>query len=320
MIEASDIERAKATPIESEISRRGYNLKHHGPELVGPCPVCGGTDRFAIHIRKQCWHCRGCQKGGDVISLVQHLDGIEFPAAIEVLTGDVMRKNSAENADKSRTVIVRSRDDQAYEARQLHLAESIWRAAIPALPQIAYLHFFNRKIDMGAVSDEAGLRFHGDCPWDDGTTPCIIGRYTTAIGNEPRGIWRRPIDGRKPKSLGSSKGCVIRLWPDEDITTGLVIGEGVETTLAAATRCQYGPTLLQPAWATGSAGNMEHFPVLPGIECLTILVDNDASGTGQRAAEACAQAWLAAGKEVVRILPNEVGLDFNDLIIRGVSK
>ena len=65
---------------------------------------------------------------------------------------------------------------------------------------------------------------------------------------------------------------------------------------------------------------MEHFPVLPGIECLTILVDNDASGTGQRAAEACAQAWLAAGKEVVRILPNEVGLDFNDLIIRGVSK
>ena len=87
MIASSDIELAKATPIESEIGRRGYQLKRQGPELVGPCPVCGGTDRFAVHTRKQCWQCRGCQKGGDVISLVQHLDGIEFPAAIEVLTG-----------------------------------------------------------------------------------------------------------------------------------------------------------------------------------------------------------------------------------------
>ena len=315
MIASSDVERAKATPIESEINLRGYQLKRQGPELVGPCPICGGTDRFAIHTRKQCWHCRGCQKGGDVVSLVQHLDGIEFPAAIEVLTGTAnvpIRKPAAVPIDRGR--------DQAYEARQLRLAETIWRAAQAPLPIDALAYFAWRKINIKDVPDQAGLRFHPHTPWDNGTTPCIIGRYTDARTNEPRGIWRRSIDGRKPMTLGSSKGCVIRLWDDAEITTGLVIGEGVETTIAAALGCRYGPTLLRPAWATGNASNMEHFPVLPGIDCLTILADNDASGTGQRAAEACAQVWLAAGKEVVRILPIKVGLDFNDIIIRGVSK
>jgi phage/plasmid primase-like uncharacterized protein len=311
VIAVPDIERAKATPIESEISRRGYQLKRQGPELVGPCPVCGGTDRFAVHTRKQCWHCRGCAKGGDVISLVQHLDGIEFPAAIEVLTGTAnvpIRKPAAIAVD-------RGRSDQAYEERQLHLAESIWRAAKAPLPPEAVAYFAGREIDINKVPDQGGLRFDPYAPWDNGTTPCIIGRYTTAIGNEPRGIWRRPIDGRKPMTLGSSKGCVIRLWDDAEITTGLVIGEGVETTLFAATRRRYGPTPLQPAWATGSAGNMEHFPPLPGIEFLTILVDNDASGTGQRAADACAKAWLVAGKQVLKLMPNKIGTDFNDLRI-----
>ena len=261
MIASSDIELAKATPIESEIGRRGYQLKRQGPELVGPCPVCGGTDRFAVHTRKQCWQCRGCQKGGDVISLVQHLDGIEFPAAIEVLTGTAtvpIRKPAAVPIDRGR--------DQAYDARQLHLAESIWRAAKAPLPPEAIAYFAGREIGINKVPDQGGLRFHPHCPWDNGTTPCIIGRYTTAIGNEPRGIWRRPIDGRKPMTLGSSKGCVIRLWDDAEITTGLVIGEGVETTLFAATRRRYGPTLLQPAWATGSALNMGMLPVPSGIE------------------------------------------------------
>jgi hypothetical protein len=45
-----------------------------------------------------------------------------------------------------------------------------------------------------------------------------------------------------------------------------------------------------PAWALGDAGNVRAFPVLSGIECLTIVVDNDEGGTGQRAAP----EWLDA--------------------------
>ena len=95
---------------------------------------------------------------------------------------------------------------------------------------------------------------------------------------------------------------------------GLVIGEGIETTLAAATRIETAGTLLQPAWATGTAGGMAKLPVLNGIEALTLLVDNDESGTGQRAAQECSRRWTAAGREIIRLVPNATGTDFANLV------
>jgi hypothetical protein len=116
------------------------------------------------------------------------------------------------------------------------------------------------------------------------------------------------------KTLGPNAGCVIRLWPDDEVERGLVIGEGVETTLAAATRIQHRGTLLTPAWATGDAGHLENFPVLPGIEALTVLVDHDENGRGQRATAECARRWTAAGREVTQLIPRIPGRDFADLV------
>jgi putative DNA primase/helicase len=113
-------------------------------------------------------------------------------------------------------------------------------------------------------------------------------------------------------SLGPTAGCVLRLWPDELVTLGLVIGEGLETVLAAATRIEHRGTLLQPAWAVGDAGHLAKFPVLAGIEALTILVDHDEAG--QRAARECRERWLAAGREVTALIPNGLGQDFNDIV------
>ncbi len=67
------VPRARAVRIEDEIRRRGIALKGNGSERVGPCPKCGGVDRFGVNIRKQLWNCRGCGVGGDVIKLVEHL-------------------------------------------------------------------------------------------------------------------------------------------------------------------------------------------------------------------------------------------------------
>jgi hypothetical protein len=95
MTVASDvIERARAVPIESEIARRGIELKGHNSERKGPCPVCGGTDRFSINTKKQVWNCRGCSKGGDVIDLVMHVDGIDFIAAATTLAGEQQSKSN----------------------------------------------------------------------------------------------------------------------------------------------------------------------------------------------------------------------------------
>ena len=86
MVAADDIECARAVKIEAEIARRGISLKRVGGELVGPCPVCGGDDQFAINTRKQLWNCRGCGVGGDVIDFSRHVDGYDFVTAVTTLS------------------------------------------------------------------------------------------------------------------------------------------------------------------------------------------------------------------------------------------
>jgi hypothetical protein len=94
----------------------------------------------------------------------------------------------------------------------------------------------------------------------------------------------------------------------------LVLGEGVETTLSAALYVRCRGTLLQPAWAAGCADGVRNFPVLAGVETITLLVDNDTSGVGQDAAAECARRWDAAGREVLRLTPRKEGVDFNDIV------
>jgi hypothetical protein len=98
--------KARDTPIEDEIARRGIKLKRTGLEQVGPCPKCGGEDRFAINIAKQVFHCRGCDAGGDVIRLVEHLDGVDFIAACTALTGEPPPKaNGLDRTGEARKIV-----------------------------------------------------------------------------------------------------------------------------------------------------------------------------------------------------------------------
>ena len=209
-------------------------------------------------------------------------------------------------------------DAERERARKLQQVERICNEAVPIEGTPGAVFFCEREIDIALVPDFGSLRWHPKCPWgSDDTAPCIVARFTDAITGEPRGIWRRPIDGREPKSmaLGPMAGCVIRLWPDDAITTGLVLGEGVETTLAAALCVRHRGTLLQSAWAAGCADNMKSFPVLAGIRTLTLLVDHDKNGAGQEAAAACSRRWVLAGREVIRLTPRELGADFNDIVM-----
>ena len=85
--------RARAVPIEDELGRRGISLKRIGGELIGPCPKCGGDDRFAVNVKKNIFNCRGCVTGGDVIQFVEHLDGVDFKTACETLAGPPPKAN-----------------------------------------------------------------------------------------------------------------------------------------------------------------------------------------------------------------------------------
>jgi putative DNA primase/helicase len=212
----------------------------------------------------------------------------------------------------------------------------IWNdsVAIIGTPGEGYfVRRFKGRVDLGAVPDLHGvLRWNPRCPWGEGGArhPCIVALWTNILSGAPQAIHRRPIstDGQKLdrwKALGPSQDCCIRLWPDDWVTTGLVLGEGVETTLGAALCIAHRGTLLRPAWAAGDAGHMRSCPVLSGIEALTLLVDHNPldSKTGiypdQDAAAQCRQRWRAAGREVIRLLPRTVDSDFADIVAGEVG-
>jgi hypothetical protein len=99
----------------------------------------------------------------------------------------------------------------------------------------------------------------------------------------------------------------------------LVVGEGIETTLAAATRISRWGSLLQPAWSAVASGVLGNLPLMPGVERLIILVDHDLNGAGQMAAMRCTERWTRAGRSVVRLKPTRPGADFNDLVMELAS-
>jgi hypothetical protein len=72
---------------------------------------------------------------------------------------------------------------------------------------------------------------------------------------------------------------------------GLGVAEGIETAIAAMMMGA------PPMWALLSANGVRQFPVLGGIECLTICADDDEAG--HTAAHECAVRWRDADREVI---------------------
>lgn len=80
-------EEALTTSCEAWAIRSRWTLSL-GVDRAGPCPVCGGKDRFAIHRIKNTFNCRRCGLAGSgVIELVMKVQGVGFTRACEVITG-----------------------------------------------------------------------------------------------------------------------------------------------------------------------------------------------------------------------------------------
>lgn len=77
---------AEAVDLVALIQGRGHKLKRQGSEWVGPCPRCGGTDRFSINPRERLFNCRS-YGGGSYIDAIMHIDDCSFLVACETLTG-----------------------------------------------------------------------------------------------------------------------------------------------------------------------------------------------------------------------------------------
>lgn len=108
--------------------------------------------------------------------------------------------------------------------------------------------------------------------------------WVSPNGNKADVIPARLLLGGHRKS-----GGVIRLYPDEAVSRGLGIAEGIETALSLA-------QVHKPVWALIDAGNLATFAPLAGVESLTIAVDHD--DAGRRSADECADRWAFADREV----------------------
>jgi phage/plasmid primase-like uncharacterized protein len=95
MLSPDNIARARSVDILAVATHCAAQLrKAGGGEYAGPCPTCGGRDRFSVNIRKGIWICRGCAKGGDDIDLLRHLDGINFAEALAAIHAAVAEQES----------------------------------------------------------------------------------------------------------------------------------------------------------------------------------------------------------------------------------
>ena len=70
-----------------EIANRYTGLVNAGKHrMKGLCPLHKETNpSFYIYSDSQRWHCFGCNKGGDVLDLVQEMEGWDFPTTLQEL-------------------------------------------------------------------------------------------------------------------------------------------------------------------------------------------------------------------------------------------
>jgi hypothetical protein len=214
------------------------------------------------------------------------------------------------------------------DAATLAHAHRLWEEAKPIAGTLAARYLAEvRRIDVNALSPDinATLRFHPRCPFNGGRHPCLLALFRDVETDEPAGIHRIALTPEAQKierhMLGRwARPRAIKLW--SDLTTNeaarkwLYVGEGIETTLAAATRIQHQGVRMRPAWAAGSSGNISKLPLVAGIERLVILVDHDSNGTAQKKAFECIERWNVAGRTVALLTPYRLDSDFNDLIER----
>lgn len=269
-------------PILEVASRLGIGgLVRQGAERVGPCPVCGGRDRFGINPARGLWTCRVCDKGGDGLALVQHALGCDFRGALDFLLGAAeVQRDPAEvarlKAQAAEKEAKRKQVEETLRARAIRDAREIWASAAPGAGTPAEAYLAGRGITFATWPPT--LRYIAAHPYmkaagrglmrEHHRGPCMVAAVQSPEGrvtavhqtwiNAARPGEKAVIqdqDGQPmPAKLvrGSKKGGAIRLTA-MDPAGRLVMAEGIETTASALVAGVWpGATF----WAGVDLGNM----------------------------------------------------------------
>jgi len=268
----------------------GAVLRQSGRRSIGSCPLCGGSARATrFEAQQDRWVCAVCCRGGDAIGLVRAVTGCGFAEAIErlgggagALTGEEAAAAARRRADADAR---RAREAEARRRGEIERLRALWRGAAGQSDAPARAYLIGRGID---PPEPFGARCVADLPYYDGETAGADGRA------RPREVWRGPamlwpmvgpagdfvglhltwLDPSGPKGKarivdpetgaplpakkmrGAARGAHLRLARCES-PRRLILGEGIETTLAARTALARAGAL-RPGDAFWSAGSLQN--------------------------------------------------------------
>jgi putative DNA primase/helicase len=253
----------------------------------GPCPMCGGSDRFRFDNKegKGTWICNRCGSG-DGAELVKRVRGVQFKEAakmIEAVAGTVA----------NRPIPVPNVVDMAKLNR-------VWNEAKPI-----------------TLNDDVGQYLYKRCGIDRNYPHCLrIWKRSTMLALITD-IWGNPASLQRirvsPDGHSINKMMMAGKLPEgasikfhRPSPQGLGIAEGIGTALSASILFDV------PVWAAISAPLLKKWRPPMGVQKVIIFGDNDKSFTGQEAAYSLARA-LSGDVEVEVKLPSIPGWDWNDV-------
>lgn len=270
----------------------------------GPCPLCGGKDRFRYDDKNGdgTYYCNGCG-AGDGFKLLQNYTNLNFKELakkVDSIVGNIEVKTVQSNNKNplprlkyiSSKIQYRTVDDPVEKYLENR-----------NLPKSNYLYLLPK-----------------DDYWYDGkklgTYPAMVARVLSPEGKPltfhltylTKDGHKAPVP--KPKKIqtpiADMAGGAIRLSDPRGDHIG--IAEGIETALAVKwlykTDC----------WAAYSSDMLEKFQPPKGIRSVTIYGDLDESFTGQASAFFLAKKLKRKGYAVNVVFPKKTGTDFADML------
>jgi putative DNA primase/helicase len=285
------------------------------------CPFCSDTRRTSMKRRDKVlsvnlrepdfavYHCHNCDASGYC----------RPDRSSQTVVNLAEQRRQREQARRQ------AEEDKQERTRK---ALELWNEAQPFRGSPAELYLRHSRyigdwIDACDLLDET-LRFHPDCPFGNERHLCMVALVRDILTDAPVAVHRTaltsdPMPQRVDRmSLGPTGGGVIKLSStagvDRDAQFDLLIGEGIESVLSASKNFRF-----RPAWSLIDKNGVAKFPVLPNIEHVTIAVDNDQSGAGQRAAMECARRLRGSGVDVYYAQPYLIG-DWNDDLRRQMTR
>ena len=278
----------------------------------GPCPLCGGTDRFRWDNQegRGTYICNQCG-AGDGMKLATEYFGTPFAemaARIDTILGNV-KQDSVERPPLS-------------DEDNLNAVKGLWRASVPVQNgDLVHRYLATRRLD--ELVYPKALRFVEKLrDGEGGIRPCMIalvGRFGVPKFDTIHRTFLRPdglgkaemVNPRKlmPGSVPEGACVMLSDWTESG---PLGIAEGIETAMAAS--AMFGI----PVWAAISSSMMKKWVPPPGASEIVIFGDNDRKFGGQAAAYHLAHRLAARNLPVGPVLiPKLVGDDWADEWLRG---